>query len=188
MSIIDSYIFIVATVDDGQSVEEEVLDFGDEESNISVEEGETTRVVVTDVTSAANDELDFGDEALIESNVEGEAADGVVDDIRAAAEDETTADIFEEDVPGSASLTFQCVICGSQWDNAKKRNGHMATCKRKNGRKVSSCAPPVSLSQPVSSSFPCDVCGKSFPTARGTKSHRSRMHKGAIVQSESLPL
>ena len=140
------------------------------------EGGETTRVVVTDVTSTTNDDLDFGDRTVIGSNVEGEAVDGV-DDCAAA-----------EDVSGSASLTFQCVICGSQWDNAKKRNGHMVNCKKKKGRKASSCAPPVSLSQPVSSSFPCDVCGKSFPTARGTKSHRSRMHKGAIVQSESLPL
>ena len=44
---------------------------------------ETTRRVVTDITSAADDELDFGEETLLESNVEGEVADGVVDDIRA---------------------------------------------------------------------------------------------------------
>lgn len=101
-------------------------------------------------------------------------------------------DIFKEPETEVSAPVFLCHICGSSWDNQRKRNGHMSSCKRRakssstkddsNGQASSTL--DVVQSQPLSE-FACEVCGKVFPTSRGVTSHKGRVHKKTSL---SLPL
>ena len=74
-------------------------------------------------------------------------------------------DIFEERVQSQQPPNpqdYTCAICGSKWSNARKRNGHMSSCRKKNqsldptslqGTK-SSLPDTLPASQP--STVPCD--------------------------------
>ena len=117
-------------------------------------------------------------------------------------------DIFEDRVQSQQPPNpqdYTCAICGSKWSNARKRNGHMSSCRKKNQsldpthlQGTKSSVPEASrrltrnsqsdtsdtfpASQP--STFPCDQCDRTFPSTRSRSGHM-RVHKKT---SETLPM
>ena len=56
------------------------------------------------------------------------------DDPKEAIEDIFDMGEFKKPV---AVPDFTCVLCGSKWNSARQRNGHMAACKKKEKQNVS---------------------------------------------------
>ena len=105
--------------------------------------------------------------------------------------------VAEEEREPALSTIYTCHICGSKWDNPRKRNGHMSSCKRRAKSSSTTMDPPQSQpcssttldapqSQPApDSEFPCEICGKTFTTPKGRSSHKGRVHKKTSL---SLPI
>ena len=180
-------------MDEGEVDEQEPdLDFGDED-DFEVQDMEETVVLPPSphiIQEAVEDFLPVPHEVStsvqVPIDVQEEGSETSVVTEETIFEERVVEDFRKpESLRNLTEVVFSCSICGSTWDSARRRNGHMATCKKKQTRlSQSEASPSIPASQPVL--FPCDMCSKSFDTVRGVTSHKGRVHKKS--SSTTLPM